>query len=46
MRSVAPKVRLLDHMSDASHNRTVVTFIGEPEAAKQAAFGLVRKQPS
>ena len=25
-------VRLLD-ASDASHNRTVVTFVGEPEAA-------------
>ncbi|MDK2927303.1 MAG: glutamate formiminotransferase / 5-formyltetrahydrofolate cyclo-ligase [Bacillota bacterium] len=33
-----PGVLLLDAKSDASHNRTVVTFVGEPEAAKQAAF--------
>ena len=36
-------VRLLDHMSDASHNRTVVTFVGEPEAAKEAAFRACAK---
>lgn len=36
-------VRLLDHMSDASHNRTVVTFVGEPEAAKKAAFQACAK---
>lgn len=33
-----PGVRLLDYLSDASHNRTVVSFVGEPQAAKQAAF--------
>lgn len=33
-----PGVLLLDAASDASHNRTVVTLVGEPEAAKQAAF--------
>jgi glutamate formiminotransferase len=31
-------VTLLDVKSDASHNRTVVTFVGEPQAAKEAAF--------
>lgn len=31
-------VKLLNVQSDASHNRSVVTFIGEPEAVKQAAF--------
>ncbi|EGO65892.1 glutamate formimidoyltransferase [Acetonema longum] len=31
-------VKLLNVQSDASHNRTVVTFIGEPAAVKQAAF--------
>ncbi|MGB9791842.1 MAG: glutamate formimidoyltransferase [Thermacetogeniaceae bacterium] len=31
-------VRLLDHSSDPSHNRTVVTFVGSPEAVKEAAF--------
>lgn len=36
-------VQLLDAMSDASHNRTVVTFVGEPEAAKQAAFKACAK---
>jgi glutamate formiminotransferase len=31
-------VRLLDSSSDASHNRTVVTFLGGPEPVKKAAF--------
>jgi len=31
-------VKLLDYFSDPDHNRTVVTFIGEPEAVKQAAL--------
>ncbi|MGE5577591.1 MAG: glutamate formimidoyltransferase [Syntrophothermus sp.] len=33
-----PGVRLLDYVSDASHNRTVMTFIGAPKAVKEAAF--------
>ncbi len=33
-----PGVRLLDYSSDASHNRSVVTFVGEPQAVKEAAF--------
>lgn len=36
-------VKLLDVKPDASHNRTVVTFVGEPEAAKQAAFSACKK---
>ncbi|MBI2267646.1 MAG: glutamate formimidoyltransferase [Armatimonadetes bacterium] len=36
-------VRLLDCRSDASHNRSVVTFIGSPQAAKEAAFALASK---
>lgn len=36
-------VKLLDVQSDASHNRTVVTFIGEPKAVKQAAFDSCAK---
>lgn len=36
-------VKLLNVNSDASHNRTVVTFIGEPKAAKQAAFNACAK---
>jgi len=31
-------VRVLDLHSDHDHNRSVVTFVGEPEAVKEAAF--------
>ncbi|MGD0625969.1 MAG: glutamate formimidoyltransferase [Thermodesulfobacteriota bacterium] len=31
-------VKLLDYFSDPDHNRTMVTFIGEPGAVKQAAL--------
>ena len=31
-------VKLLDVKPDASHNRVVVTFVGEPQAVKLAAF--------
>lgn len=37
IRSV-PGVVLLDRQSDADHNRSVLTFIGPPEAAAEAAF--------
>ena len=33
-------VRLLDVESDANHNRSVLTFVGAPEAVKDAAMGL------
>ncbi len=36
-------VKLLDVKPDASHNRVVVTFVGEPQAAKQAAFNACAK---
>lgn len=36
-------VKLLDYSSDADHNRTVVTFVGSPEAAAEAAFNLAKK---
>lgn len=36
-------VKLLDSEPDADHNRCVVTFVGEPEAAKEAAFRAIRK---
>jgi glutamate formiminotransferase len=36
-------VKLLDYSSDESHNRSVVTFVGEPEAVKEAAFRAVKK---
>ncbi len=38
-----PNVRLLDVKADASHNRVVVTFVGEPQAVKQAAFNACKK---
>lgn len=37
-----PGVRLLDVQSDASHHRSVFTFIGSPEAASEAAFRAIR----
>lgn len=36
-------VKLLDHSSDESHNRSVVTFLGEPEGVKEAAFKAAKK---
>ena len=38
-----PGVALLDCSSDESHNRSVVTFIGEPEAVLEAAFLAAEK---
>jgi glutamate formiminotransferase len=35
-----PGVRLLDQSSDSSHNRTVYTFVGEPERVQEAAIRL------
>jgi glutamate formiminotransferase len=37
------RVRLLDYSSDRDHHRSVFTFIGEPEAIKEAAFSLAMK---
>lgn len=36
-------VNLLDYSNDESHNRSVVTFIGEPEAVVEAAFQGAKK---
>jgi glutamate formiminotransferase len=36
-------VRLLDYSSDKDHHRSVFTFIGEPEAIKDAVFSLAMK---
>jgi len=36
-------VRLLDVSSDKDHHRSVFTFIGDPEAIKDAAFSLTMK---
>jgi glutamate formiminotransferase len=35
-----PGVRLLDHSSDPSHNRSVFTLIGEPKAVKSAVLAM------
>lgn len=38
-----PGVKLLDVKPDASHNRVVVTFVGEPQPVKAAAFASCAK---
>ncbi len=38
-----PEVRLLDVQADESHNRSVVTFVGAPDAAKAAALAASRR---
>ena len=37
-----PGVTLLDHSSDASHNRSVLTLVGDPEGVAEAAFRLCK----
>ena len=37
------EVKLLDYSSDKDHNRTVVTFIGEPEKVLEAVFNACKK---
>ena len=37
------EVKLLDYSPDKDHNRTVVTFIGEPERVLEAAFNACKK---
>jgi len=41
MTTTAPII-LLDHSSDADHNRTVVTFVGTPEAVEAASFAGIK----
>ncbi|MDD3910557.1 MAG: glutamate formiminotransferase, partial [Proteiniphilum sp.] len=36
-------VKLLDYSSDADHNRSVVTVVGEPEALKTAVIEAIGK---
>lgn len=36
-------VSLLDYSSDADHNRSVITFVGDLESVKEAAFRLTKK---
>jgi len=35
-----PGVRLLDHSSDPSHNRSVFTFAGDPAAVSAAVLAI------
>jgi glutamate formiminotransferase len=39
----SPGVKLLDYAPDNDHNRTVVTFIGDPEHVAETAFRLAKK---
>jgi glutamate formiminotransferase/formiminotetrahydrofolate cyclodeaminase len=41
--SSVPGVRILDHHSDLDHNRTVVTFVGDPASVEEAAFQAIAK---
>ncbi|GAA0178260.1 glutamate formimidoyltransferase [Clostridium sediminicola] len=36
-------IKLLDYSSDKDHNRTVVTFVGEPELVKEAILDMANK---
>ena len=38
-----PGVKVLDWSSDPSHNRTVLTFVGEPEPVREAAFACCKR---
>jgi glutamate formiminotransferase / formiminotetrahydrofolate cyclodeaminase len=38
-----PGVRVLDRHSDLDHNRTVITFVGEPSPVEEAAFQGIAK---
>ena len=37
-----PGVTLLDHSSDASHNRSVFTLVGDDQNIQEVAFRLVK----
>ncbi len=41
IRSVAG-VHILDHHSDLDHNRTVVTYVGNPMAVEEAAYQAIK----
>lgn len=38
-----PGCTLLDYSSDASHNRSVITYMGSPEGVEEASVKLVKK---
>lgn len=39
-------VHILDHHSDLDHNRTVVTYVGNPKAVEEAAFQAIKTAAS
>lgn len=41
--SSIPAVVVLDQHSDVDHNRTVITFVGPPDAVEEAAFSAISK---
>jgi len=41
--AAVPGARLLHRSSDLDHNRTVLTFVGPPEAAEEAAFRAIQR---
>lgn len=41
--TATPGVTLLDLSSDANHNRSVISFLGSPEAVLRAAFSLASR---
>jgi glutamate formiminotransferase/formiminotetrahydrofolate cyclodeaminase len=41
--AAVPSVVVLDQHSDIDHNRTVVTFVGTPNAVQEAAFRAISK---
>ena len=38
-----PGVKLLDVAPDADHNRTVLTFVGEPDSIKKASYNAIAR---
>lgn len=41
--SATPGAHLLDRTSDSDHNRSVITFVGTPEAVVEAAYAAIAK---
>jgi glutamate formiminotransferase/formiminotetrahydrofolate cyclodeaminase len=41
--SGVPGAKVLDLHSDPDHNRSVITFVGSPEAVEEAAFQMIKK---
>jgi len=41
--SAVPGAYVLDMHADSDHNRSVITFVGEPKAVEEAAFQMIKK---